>query len=59
MLVIVFVCLSSIESINSQPIELGVVPIDSEFSWLCKEEKKFEPVAAKRTHYSKIPVFRT
>ncbi len=25
------VCLSGIESINSQPIELGVVPIDSEF----------------------------
>ncbi len=31
-----FVCLPGLESINSQPIELGVVPIDAGFEGKCR-----------------------
>ncbi len=44
MSVCVRVCVSGIHAINSQPIELGVVPIDSEFSRECPEQKNSEKV---------------
>ncbi len=38
--VCLIVCLFVIDSLNSQPIELGMVPIDSKFYRKCPEQKK-------------------